>query len=163
MKILIPIDNSEGSELAWQSVTQRCWTADTQLVIVTVVEPLPEYGDCYAEARARTELDCSERHQQFINNKVDQLKSKLPMNQIIGTVVRGGREDVASAIIRVAKILDADLIIIGSHGLTRQQKFLLGSVAKKIVRYAPCSVQIGKQKLYKEKPSKEKECVLVST
>ncbi len=35
---------------------------------------------------------------------------------------------------------DIDLIVIATHGLTGLQRFLLGSVAEKVVRWAPCPV-----------------------
>lgn len=43
-------------------------------------------------------------------------------------------------IIRVAKGLPADMIIMGTHGRTGVSHALLGSVAEKVVRRAPCPV-----------------------
>jgi nucleotide-binding universal stress UspA family protein len=42
--------------------------------------------------------------------------------------------------VRVAQERDADLIVIGTHGRTGIQHVLLGSVAEKVVRLAPCPV-----------------------
>lgn len=44
------------------------------------------------------------------------------------------------ALSEVAERLDAELIIIGSHGRTGIKHLLLGSVAERTVRHAPCSV-----------------------
>jgi universal stress protein A len=46
----------------------------------------------------------------------------------------------AETIVRVAQERDADLIVIGTHGRTGIQHVLLGSVAEKVVRLAPCPV-----------------------
>jgi nucleotide-binding universal stress UspA family protein len=43
-------------------------------------------------------------------------------------------------IARVAKELPADLIIMGTHGRAGMSHLLLGSVAEKVVRNAPCPV-----------------------
>ncbi len=46
----------------------------------------------------------------------------------------------AETIVRVAQELAADLIVMGTHGRTGLQHALLGSVAEKVVRQAPCPV-----------------------
>jgi len=46
----------------------------------------------------------------------------------------------AETIVRVAQERDADLIVMGTHGRTGLQHVLLGSVAEKVVRLAPCPV-----------------------
>ena len=43
-------------------------------------------------------------------------------------------------IIRYAKKTDIDLIVIGTHGRTGIKHMLMGSVAEKVVRKAPCPV-----------------------
>jgi nucleotide-binding universal stress UspA family protein len=43
-------------------------------------------------------------------------------------------------IVRLAKQIDADLIVIGAHGTSDRKSTLMGSVAEKVVRDAPCSV-----------------------
>lgn len=46
----------------------------------------------------------------------------------------------ADTIVRVAQDRHADLIVMGTHGRTGLQHMLLGSVAEKVVRLAPCPV-----------------------
>lgn len=45
-------------------------------------------------------------------------------------------------ILAIAREQDADLIAIGARGRTRAALFLLGGVAQKVVKYAPCSVLV---------------------
>jgi nucleotide-binding universal stress UspA family protein len=47
---------------------------------------------------------------------------------------------VATAICDEADALEADLIVVGTHGLTGLSRLLLGSVAEQVVRHARCSV-----------------------
>jgi nucleotide-binding universal stress UspA family protein len=46
----------------------------------------------------------------------------------------------ADTIVRVAQERNADLIVMSTHGRTGLQHVLLGSVAEKVVRLAPCAV-----------------------
>jgi nucleotide-binding universal stress UspA family protein len=50
--------------------------------------------------------------------------------------------DPAAAIVRQAGEFHADLVIVGSHGLTGIARWMIGSVAEKVVRHAPCSVLV---------------------
>ena len=52
--------------------------------------------------------------------------------------LRQGRP--ASEIITVAKGVDCDLIVMGTHGRTGLRRTLLGSVAEDVLRHAPCPV-----------------------
>lgn len=45
-------------------------------------------------------------------------------------------------IIDSAKEMGADLIVMGTHGHSPMRNFFLGSVAEKVVRYAPCPVMV---------------------
>lgn len=48
----------------------------------------------------------------------------------------------AEEILKAAKRSRADVIVVGSKGLTGLKCFLLGSVADKVARHAPCSVLV---------------------
>jgi nucleotide-binding universal stress UspA family protein len=48
--------------------------------------------------------------------------------------------DPAEAIVRMAQAYKADLIVMGTHGRTGLPHVLLGSIAEKVVRLAPCPV-----------------------
>ena len=48
----------------------------------------------------------------------------------------------AEVIIQVANQEKADLIVVGSRGLTGIKRYLLGSVSSKVSEHAPCSVMI---------------------
>jgi nucleotide-binding universal stress UspA family protein len=48
--------------------------------------------------------------------------------------------NIAEAIVKYAKANEIDLILSGTHGRGMVQHFLMGSVAERIVRIAPCPV-----------------------
>jgi len=60
----------------------------------------------------------------------------------VKTVMKEG--NVANEIIKFTKKERIDLIAIGSRGLSRLPRFVLGSISNKIANYAPCPVLIVK-------------------
>lgn len=56
-----------------------------------------------------------------------------------GNVVVG---DASNEIIKYAKVQNADMIIIGTHGARGLEKILLGSTAERVVKKAPCPVLV---------------------
>jgi nucleotide-binding universal stress UspA family protein len=54
------------------------------------------------------------------------------------------RGDAATEIIQFARQHEIDLIVSGSRGLSPVTSWLLGSVSRKLVHYASCSVLIVK-------------------
>jgi nucleotide-binding universal stress UspA family protein len=50
--------------------------------------------------------------------------------------------DAASAIIDVAATAKADVIVVGSRGMSGAARFLLGSVPNRVSHHAPCNVLI---------------------
>jgi nucleotide-binding universal stress UspA family protein len=47
---------------------------------------------------------------------------------------------VANTIVEYAKTIQADLVVMGTHGRTGLAHFIIGSVAERVVRLAPCPV-----------------------
>ena len=56
----------------------------------------------------------------------------------------------ADEILAVARDVGADLIILGTKGLTGVEHFFVGSVAERIVREAGCTVEVARAKTYDE-------------
>jgi nucleotide-binding universal stress UspA family protein len=53
-------------------------------------------------------------------------------------------EDPAEALIATAEEVHADLIVVGNRGVSGVRRFLLGSVAQKVVQHAPCGVLVAR-------------------
>lgn len=58
-------------------------------------------------------------------------------------VVQAIAGDPASVLLEAAKDFDADLIVVGSRGLTSHAHFILGSVASSVAHHAPCDVLVA--------------------
>jgi nucleotide-binding universal stress UspA family protein len=69
----------------------------------------------------------------------------------------------AEMIVQIASDLDADLIVVGTHGRRGVKRFMLGSIAEKVVRLATCPVLVERPKSPHEAtdiPSIEPPCPL---
>ncbi|RMH08211.1 MAG: universal stress protein [Nitrospirae bacterium] len=52
----------------------------------------------------------------------------------------------AEEIVKAAKLLLPDLVVVGSKGLTGLRRILLGSVSSRVARHAPCSVLVVRRR-----------------
>jgi nucleotide-binding universal stress UspA family protein len=133
-KILVPTDFSEDSLHALKEARRLQQLAETEVVLVHVAEPVFDglrihSGDLHEEGRksATRELETL-------------VYTHFPGSTRVTVMVKDGR--AGDEICQLARTLGADLIIIASHGITAMKHFLLGSVAEKVVRHAPCSVLV---------------------
>jgi nucleotide-binding universal stress UspA family protein len=87
---------------------------------------------------------------------VDKLVLRLEMSGIpaTGVLLRG---DAATEIIEYAKAHQIDLVVAGSRGLSAVKSWWLGSVSRKLVHYAGCSVLIVKGLPHCAKPQEPED------
>jgi nucleotide-binding universal stress UspA family protein len=74
----------------------------------------------------------------------DQLEQIRPANASIPVSHVFLEGDAAGEIVRYAADAAVDLIVLGTHGRTGVERLLMGSVAEKVMRDAPCSVLVVK-------------------
>jgi len=67
---------------------------------------------------------------------IKELAESFPIN--VEAIFTAG--DPSHEIVRVAKELNADLVVLGTHGYSGWKRFTIGSVAEFVVRHAPCAV-----------------------
>ncbi|MEP6860338.1 MAG: universal stress protein [Deltaproteobacteria bacterium] len=133
--ILVPIDFSEGSAAALDYAVGLARKLDAKICLLNVigVQVLgAEYG--MPVAASTIELIYS-TNQQALDKLVAANKDKVSFAR---TLLEAG--DPRTTIEAVAKKVDADLIVMGTHGRRGLRRMLLGSVAETVVRTAPCPV-----------------------
>jgi len=137
-KILCPIDFSPGSQQAMRVATALATAAGAELVLAhsTYVPPLAFAGDYTFPAPVIQDLsDDAKRRLDDAVREVTALGAKRVSSRLL---------DGLPWTMLVAELDDPgyDLVVIGTHGRTGLSRILLGSVAEKIVRHAPCSVLV---------------------
>lgn len=129
-RILLPTDFSEGATLALRRVLQLPLAPNARLHIVHV---MPE--DLPGKSRARATV------RKLLNEAVDVVRSDERARQLkVTTGVLQGRPFVE--IIRCARMIDAELIVIGRHGAGRLHGMRIGSTAERIVRHGDLPVLV---------------------
>src|SRR5688572_11616992 len=136
-KILVPVDFSTHSHRALDFACELSLRFSAPMVILHAyavpVYPLPE-GYLLASAEAAAEMVAK------IQDGMTETK-RLAQERGIATVDTVVVEGSAfTEIIRTARTENVDLIVMGTHGRTGLKHVLLGSVAEKVVRKAPCAV-----------------------
>ncbi len=148
MKILLATDGSDCSKAAVDAVANRPWPAGSQVKIVSAIEipyvptteawVLPDsyYNELEAAAKAQAE--------EAISEAAGRIKAGHAAGlEILTEIKNGAAKDM---ILDEAEKWEADLIVLGSHGYSGWQRFLLGSVSHAVATHAHCSVEIVRQK-----------------
>lgn len=145
MKILLATDGTKHSDSAIDTIRKFHLTEGDEIRIVTVVDmAVPLAIDLYAGyLPSTTEIEKSVREnaEKVLGSTTEKVRSFFPDQTVILTqeVLMGSPE---SRIVETAEEMEADLIIVGSHGYNRWERLLLGSVSDSVVHHAPCSVLV---------------------
>lgn len=138
-KILVPVDFSPHAERAFGYATALARRLGAELTLVHVVE------DPYATGAWGTEAylpNSAELLQEVIVSAGRELTTWTVREAATGltvkTAVIPGRP--AQAIIEHAASEGHDLIVMGTHGRTGLSHAVMGSVAERVLRKAPCPV-----------------------
>ena len=135
---------TDGSETASEAVRQatdlaRTCGGGTTLHLVTAYRPLESMyvaPDVVPSGLAGL-VDPRGEARTVVEEAADKVRAE---GVEVETYVWPG--DPASAIIDVATTTKADVIVVGSRGMSGAARFLLGSVPNKVSHHAPCNVLI---------------------
>lgn len=150
MKILLAIDGSKFSEAATQAVIAQARPNETEVRVIFVVDvlpnELPEQRAYYPGIEhARDAL--REPAEVLLEETAELLRSR---GLRVTTSIEWG--NAKSKIIDTASEWHADLIVLGSHGRTGLERFVMGSVSEAVARHAPCSVEIVRMRAGAKEP-----------
>src|SRR5215813_3280994 len=153
MKILLATDGSNYSKTAVNSVAERPWPEGSEVKIISAMEiPYPPTTETWVMPDSYySELDRVEREQSeaAVKDAVERIESgKASGLEIITKIISGSARE---AILDEAEKWGADLIVLGSHGYSGWQRFLLGSVSHAVATHAHCSVEMVRRKTHAEK------------
>jgi len=136
-KILVPIDFSDYSKKALQYTVKLAKSFNAELFLVYVIEPMVYPADLSMGQMVipQSEVNLSEKANTELEElATNEIGDSLKYNIFIKT----GKPFME--IIETATEVDADLIIIATHGHTGVEHLLFGSTSEKVVRKAPCPV-----------------------
>jgi len=147
MKVLSALDGSKHSRWVVEALQRWNFPPGSGLMLLHVVDTakfrLPKTAGGAAQgAMKRAQVMAEEIGRGLLERMKRALQSVWGV--VENRIVRG---HPAETIVRTAARQKADLIVMGSRGLTDVRAFLLGSVSRKVVMHAGCPVLLIKKRV----------------
>ena len=136
-KILVAVDGSEYSNAAVKKAGEIAKKFGSKVTLLTVIKPLSVFHEQVAVVE-----DLQKDEATHILRKAKEILIDLDVEA--KKLSRKG--EPAHEIVEIARTDNVDLIVVGSRGLSGIKKFLLGSVSKKVLEHAHCSVLVVREK-----------------
>ena len=143
MKILLATDGSAQSEAAIDMLKNFSFKSGDEMKIVSVVDmavpmAIDIYGG-YLPDTTEMEKTAREHAEKVLSETCERLEGICKNLTVTSDVLFGSPE---RRIVETAEEWGSDLIVVGSHGYSRWERLLLGSVSQSVVHHAPCSVMV---------------------
>lgn len=155
-RVLLASDGSESSQHALNYLKCFPLPANIEMFVAHVLPPLrsypvgerywPGYGDALpgatpfeVEEAEKWRIEQEENGRTLLSQVIGELRQAR--FKATGVLLQG---DAATELLHYCKEYGIDLLVSGSRGLSRMSAWLLGSVSRKLIHYAPCSGLIVK-------------------
>lgn len=132
--VIVPFDFSDHARAAFERATHITAPENIHVVHVLPVFTPTEPGVGWGL------IDDAQR----FNQTTKGLENEMPVEDYPGVNFHVLLGEPGTVVPDLVKELDAELVVIGSHGRTGISRLVVGSVAEQIFRHAPCPVLIVK-------------------
>jgi len=142
VKILVPTDFSECAAAAQATAVDLARKLGGDIVLLHVLVETPLYGEGFLSGpRVQSVYDAQRK---WAESALD-----VRIAELHGQGIKASRRATVGVpfdeIVNVAGEEHAEMIVIGTHGRSGLSRVLLGSVAERVVRLAPCPVLTVRQ------------------
>ena len=146
-KLVVGIDFSEMSEQALDVALDTAAAGrSTEVHGLFVRQTVGETLNPYAMAMPPLVDDELKQLRTMMDRHVKASLKKYGLSRLAAVVAHAALGSPALEIARLAAEIDADLVIVGTHGRKGLDRFFLGSVAEKTVRLCGCPVYVVRPK-----------------
>jgi nucleotide-binding universal stress UspA family protein len=141
-KILVTLDGSELAKTALGQAEKLAKTFDAEIILLQVVPFMPIYGSPELVMPLIVDEKQKEAAEKYLANLAEELRKK---GLKVAAMVRTGQQ-VAVEIIDFAKETGVDLIIMCTHGRSGISRWVLGSIAHKVLTRAETPILLVRSK-----------------
>jgi nucleotide-binding universal stress UspA family protein len=134
--LLVGYDGSAGSRAALTAALKLARESGARVTVATVQHHLPRYGATVGEVDEERQVEAADARR--LANEIQAHADEESLT--VATRVAIGHP--AQELVKTAKDVGADLIVLGHSGHSAMWDTFLGSVAEKVSRHASCSVLI---------------------
>jgi nucleotide-binding universal stress UspA family protein len=139
--IVVGTDGSDTAELAVKHAGQLAKDHNARLVVVTAYEPsddqLVKESEGVPDDIRWALTDRVQAEEKAVHGRT--IAAELGLKGVVAQAIAGSPPDV---LLEAANDFNADVIVVGSKGLTGAARFVLGSVASSVSHHAICDVLI---------------------
>lgn len=132
-RVLVPVDFSENSDRILDSACFLAGKFGATVHVVFVVQSLDDYSGFFVP-----HVPMAQFEQELVQAAQEKIADFIGQRTIADSKVLIG--DVGEQIVTYAEEMDADLIVMGTHGYKGLERIMFGSVANTVVKTAPCPV-----------------------
>jgi len=133
-RILVAYDTSEHAQSAFEHALELAARLHTSLLVVAVARP----SEPPTRVELEAELDHARTHYEEAFARLRAAAKKRGVD--LHTTVEVGHP--AEQIVRTAEREHCELIVMGRRGKTQLERWMLGSVSERVLRYAHCPVLV---------------------
>jgi nucleotide-binding universal stress UspA family protein len=139
--IVVGTDGSSTAQEAVRHAGALASAEGARLVVVTAYTP---HHDDVARrsAEAPDDIRWMLTDRSLAEEKAEQGRGLAVEAGATGVVVQATEGNPADVVLDAAKQFGADLIVVGSKGLTSASRYVLGAVASSVSHHAPCDVLV---------------------
>jgi nucleotide-binding universal stress UspA family protein len=141
-RVVTPVDFSDNSKLIAESSAYMAGKFGASMSLVFIVQNFEDYSGFFVPQMTLPTLEgelieSAEVKMASFCSEMVEFCDKAGVNELTYKVFMG---DVGEKIVEYAGEIEADLIVMGTHGYKGLEKIMFGSVADKVVRAASCPV-----------------------
>ena len=112
-----------------------------------VIHVAPPYGSVTDGSAAANLEEAANKLETYVQAQIKKYTAGYPNNRQFERVCMHQHSgEAADQIVKLAVDLEADLVMVGTHNRRGVERLLLGSVAERVVREAPCPVLVVRAK-----------------
>lgn len=130
-KVLIPLDGSKLAEEAIAAVEHQLGNADDVLLFTSID---PAVGRAFTDAARQQDISVLGAVERYLDDAVEKLRhAGIPARRAFHQ-----DPDAGEGVLRAIREEKPSVLVMSSHGRTGLTRFVMGSVASKIVNHALC-------------------------